>query len=113
MDENYYCEIWIPVKESKLSHNFQFINLIDAPRGTKAHFYTLHSGVACVCGATFSVSRRNCLTENVASLVPSRWPHTLAPAKAAIPLWTCRDQTVLTNRFAANKFERIRKKSFV
>ena len=44
-------------------------------------------------------AEENCLTENVASLRSIKVATPPCAAKAAIPLWTCRDQTVLTNRF--------------
>ena len=72
-------------------------------RNERAHFYTLYREYRASCGASFSVSRKNCLTENVASLRSVKGATLPCDACASIPcgLAVCKQHKML---FAASKF---------
>ena len=55
------------------------------PLGTKGRTSILSVESSASCGASFSVSRKNCLTENVASLRSVKVATPPCAAKAAIP----------------------------
>ena len=104
--------------------NFSFVEEISKrkiPLGTKGCTSILSIESSASCGASFSVSRRKlhdlecCVTpfrQGGWSRLPARSalqsvsrfevstgdPRPPCTANAAIPLWTCRPQTVLTNR---------------
>ena len=66
--------------------------------------YTLLSGVCASCGASFSVSRKNCQTENVSSLCSVKGATLPCDACASIPCGLAvRKQHEML--FAASKFE--------
>ena len=77
------------------------------PLGTKGRTSILsYREYHASCGASFSVSRKNCLTENVASLRSVKVATPPCAAKAAIPCGLAvRKQHKML--FAASKFEKL------
>ena len=76
------------------------------PLGTKGRTSILSVESSASCGASFSVSRKNCLTENVASLRSVKVATPPCAAKAAIPCGLAvRKQHKML--FAASKFEKL------